>query len=114
MSLNIFATSVAAAGGRMPQDVTLDSKNMLPLLFGESKETLHEAMFWQQKSSQWAVRSGDWKLVAVKQRKNDVDFNYELYNLKTDIGEQKNLTGKNPAKVQELKALFAEWKKQMK
>jgi hypothetical protein len=31
----------------------------------------------------------------------------QLYNLKTDVGEKKNLAAENPKKVEELKALLA-------
>ena len=114
MSLDIFATSVAAAGGKMPEEVVFDSKNMLPILLGESNQILHDAMFWQQKASEWAVRKDNWKLVAHKKKKSDADFIYELYDLKTDIGETIDLSSKNPKKVMELKACFTEWEKQMK
>jgi len=114
ISLDIFATSVAAAKGTMPSGVIFDSKNILPVLCSETKETLHDAMFWQQKPSEWAVRSGKWKLVAIKKRKNDNDFVYELYDLDNDLREQTDLSSEKPAKVEELKSLFAEWKKQMK
>jgi len=114
ISLDIFATSVAAAGGGMPKDVVFDSKNMLPLLSGETTDALHDALFWQQKSTAWAVRRGSWKLVHMKPKKKTEDDIYELYNLRDDIGERVNLASKNPALVEELKIRFQGWKKQMK
>ncbi len=114
ISLDIFATSVAVAGGEMPGDVVFDSKNMLPVLLGESTAPLHDALFWQQRASDWAVRRGSWKLVHMKpKKKTDKDI-YELYNLTEDIGEKVDLADKNPEKVEELKTLFNSWKKQMK
>ncbi len=51
-----------------------------------------------------AVRSGDWKLLHFYEENN-----YELYNLKTDIGEEINLTKDHPEKVTELRGLLELW-----
>ena len=44
-----------------------------------------------------AVRVGDWKLIVHDGKK------YELFNLKEDIGEQKNVAEQNPEVVAKLK-----------
>ena len=49
-----------------------------------------------------AVRKGDWKLV-YRMRTGKL----ELYNLKEDIGEQRDLAASNPEKVKELAALLS-------
>ncbi|MBQ2394587.1 MAG: sulfatase, partial [Alistipes sp.] len=59
-----------------------------------------------------AVRKGDWKLV-YRMRTGTL----ELYNLKSDIGEQNNVAAANPEKVKELAAELSaklrEWKSPM-
>lgn len=53
-----------------------------------------------------SVRSGDWKLLRWYET-NDAHPNaHELYNLKDDIGETKNLAAQMPEKVKELDALI--------
>lgn len=53
-----------------------------------------------------AVRLGDWKLIEMLE-----DNSIALYNLKTDIGETKNLAGKYPEKTAEMYALLKSWRK---
>ena len=49
---------------------------------------------------------GDWKLVTVAQQGGSM-----LFNLREDIGEQKNLAASQPDKLRELQSAFAEWEK---
>jgi arylsulfatase A-like enzyme len=44
-----------------------------------------------------AIRLGDWKLIYYHTNQN-----FELFNLKNDLGEKKNLADENPGKVKEL------------
>jgi arylsulfatase A-like enzyme len=55
----------------------------------------HASLWWYHEGNR-TVRIGDWKLVAAK---NDP---WELYDLRTDRAEQKNLAAKRPDKVKEL------------
>ena len=53
-----------------------------------------------------SVRQGDWKLIRRFQPHRDYPDIHELYNLKADIGETKNLAATMPEKVKELDALI--------
>lgn len=53
-----------------------------------------------------AIRSGDWKLIEFFG-----DEGLELYNLKDDIGEKKNLASKYPERVSELQGQLAQWRR---
>ena len=55
-----------------------------------------------------AVRLGDWKLHEYFE-----DGALELYNLKDDISERKNLAKANPAKARELHKLLVDWRKKI-
>lgn len=52
-----------------------------------------------------SIRDGDWKLIEFFD-----DHHNELYNLKTDIGEQKDLAPIYPQKVKELAGKLAKWR----
>ena len=52
------------------------------------------------------VRSGDWKLFRWFETNRNVPEKYELYNLRADLGESKNLAAQLPEKVKELDALI--------
>ena len=55
------------------------------------------------------VRKGDWKLIRFYADGDDGSDRFELYNLKDDIGEAKNLAGEKPELVKELNALISEF-----
>lgn len=52
------------------------------------------------------VRKGDWKLIRFFADNADGSDRLELYNIKDDQGESKNLAAEKPALVQELNALI--------
>ena len=102
-SLDLFATAVEVAGGTMPSGTTFDSKSMLPILLGETKETNHPTLFWQQTKQSWSLRHENWKL--VKPTKGEL----ELYDLATDLSEATDLAGQHPDIVKQLHALYLDW-----
>lgn len=136
LSLDIFATCVAVAGGTPPED--LDGKNLLPLLSERADTSGHDALFWDQGTAErpdWAVRSGPWKLRQApgcgptrtycgadsygrptEERAGLTFFDYPtpsgliLVNLDDDPGERTNLAGEMPEKVAELTNLHKRWR----
>jgi hypothetical protein len=53
-----------------------------------------------------AVHSGDWKLIRVFHEGDKGAHAYQLYNLKSDLGETNNLAVQQPARVKQLDALI--------
>ena len=104
IQLDILPTSLAAAGEKADPAWKLDGVNLMPFLTGEKKDKPHETLYWRF-GEQWAIRKGDFKLVAAR-----LDGNQSrLFNLADDIGEAKDLTGSNPDKVKELKTAWDSW-----
>ncbi len=101
IQLDIFPTALAAAGLSAPAEAKLDGANLLPYLTGENKAAPHPSLFWRF-GRQRAVRAGDWKLV-------DTGDGAHLFNLTTDISEQKNLATEQPEKLKQLEDAYAEW-----
>jgi len=101
ISLDILPTALAAAGAPVANGDQLDGVNLLPYLTGHTVGAPHEALFWRY-GNQRAVRKDDWKLLQIGNR-------VRLYNLVQDIGEDKDLAAREPEKVQELEAAYAEW-----
>ncbi|HYN80660.1 MAG TPA: sulfatase [Gemmatimonadaceae bacterium] len=116
---DVFATSLAAAGIPVNSEWKLDGVNLLPFLTGAASGSPHDVLYWRL-GGMMAVRQGDWKLVKMHDglpRKDSVGMKdllaAELYNLKTDIGETKNLAAANPDKVRELAAVWLRWSDQL-
>ncbi len=71
-----------------------DGLSILPTLLGqEAKQKQHEFLYWEfhEQGSKQAVRMGDWKAVRF-----GAEGKLELYNLKDDIGETRDLAAQNP------------------
>ena len=104
IQLDILPTSLAAAGVAADPAWKLDGVDLLPYLTGEKDDRPHKTLYWRF-GHQWAIRHGDWKLVAG----NGGDLNGELFNLSEDISESKNLAAEKPDKVRELKGRWDRW-----
>ena len=77
---------------------------MLPSLLGRSdQQKEHEYLYWEfhEQGKRQAVRMGDWKGVRLDVAK-DPDGPIELYNLKDDIGERKDVAAQNPNIVKKI------------
>ena len=113
IQLDVLPTALGAAGVTAPPEWQLDGVNLLPYLTGKNAGEPHEALYWRF-GQQIALRRGDWKL--VKAPLNEAEARVrggtgttagaQLYHLKSDPGETKNLAGANPAKLQELAAVW--------
>jgi uncharacterized sulfatase len=83
--------------------VPTDGISIYPTFTGQKrKQKLHEYLYWEfnevyPTSEQQAVRSGDWKLIYYPSKKV-----HELYNLKTDVAETRNLAADYPEIVKQM------------
>lgn len=107
IQLDLLPTFVTAAGGKVDPSWKLDGVDLLPYVTGKKRGRPHETLFWRF-GQQWAIRKGDWKLVAARPDNNQ----QKLFNLKQDIGEAKDLLAEQPKKVAELKAEWDTWNAQ--
>jgi len=107
MNLDVTPTILAAAGKPIDAAEKLDGVDLVPFLSGKAPGRPHETMFWRF-GDQWAVRSGDWKLVVSKGGSGKP----ELYNLAADVGEKTDLAASEPARAAELQKLYDGWNAQ--
>lgn len=103
MTMDLFATSLEAAGGAPVPNI--DAKSFLKLLRSNQQAPFDRDLFWVRREgnlrymgeSSWAMRRGPWKLV-----KNSPMQPWELFNLADDPLEATDLAQKNGAKYREL------------
>lgn len=111
ISIDVFSTVLAAAGIEPPDELQLDSRDMLPALAGRLDRPLHEALYWnwidKDSDTGWAIRKGRWKLLADR-------GGIELYDLEADIGETRNLASSQSMIVQTLLAEYKQWQSQLR
>ena len=80
-----------------------DSRNMWKTFIGESQEGLP---YMLEEAKGLAVRKGDWKFIAGAGKKKGNQVQGQLFNLKEDIMEQKNLVKEKPELAKELSELL--------
>ncbi|GAB5406490.1 MAG: arylsulfatase [Aureliella sp.] len=111
---DIMATCAEVVGHDLPADAAEDSVSVLPVVLGqEPAKPLHDVVVHHSVSGHFAIRKGDWKLLfcrgsggwsppreveAAKRKLPKV----QLYNLRDDPKETKNLQAENPEVVAEL------------
>ena len=96
---DLFATCADLLGKDLPPDAAEDSISILPALLGKAKGPLREATIHQAPAG-LAIRQGDWKLITLR------NGTRELYNLKNDLSETRNLIEKNKEEAARLQKLL--------
>lgn len=123
--LDLFPTFLELAD-ISTKELTLDGKSLVPLLNRKDKAYIERPLFWHfpayleqgnaethdpifRSTPASVVRKGDWKLIQYY----ETDA-FELFNLRTDISEKKDLSKVEISKTEELKSILSEWKEQVK
>lgn len=123
---DIFATLASIVGYELPDDVAVDSFDMLPVLAGMQKEeeSVRPHMLTQSFRGEFQLRQGNWKYLAHKGSggnrydrgalqkfalKDDVpEAEGQLYDLGEDPGETRNLYFVEERRRTQMQALLAE------
>lgn len=106
---DLLPTIMAAAGGLVSADDELDGVNLLPLLEGREDELPERSLFWRRGGASrgiCAIRKGHYKL--WMNRSTNV---LRLFDLRTDVGERRDLASTNPNTTRSLLQEYGEWEK---
>ncbi len=107
---DVMPTLAEIAGAKAPAGI--DGISVVPELTGQ-RQRLPDYLYWESNQFErarndlnparrsQAVRMGDWKAIRLKP-----DAPIELYNLRQDPGESKNVAAANPAVVSRVKAIL--------
>jgi len=102
--MDFIRTFATLAGVETQQRLPIDGVDATDVLLGADRE-LHETFPYYWGSWLGAVRRGDWKLHITRNTWNGTPIpgEYpELYNLKTDLGETRNVAAEHPGVVAQL------------
>jgi arylsulfatase A len=110
-----FFPTLAELAGVPAEDPSIDGQSLLPLLRDPRRSLGRDALFFHYPhySNQGgrpggAIRAGRWKLIERYE-----DGSLELYDLESDIGEQRNLAAERPERAAELARRLAEWRERV-
>lgn len=112
-TVDYFPTFLELAGAKNDFKNEIDGISLTPL-FTKGGKLKSRPLFWHYPlprprflaaRSSGAVRNGDYKLIEFFDTGE-----FELYNLREDIGEQFNLAEKMPQKLTEMKTILFDWR----
>ena len=110
ITMDLTATILAATGSAIPNGVTLEGMNLLPILEGTSP-VVERILFWRVQTTnlnQRAVRSGSWKLI-----RDGGAGRTMLFDLSKDISERNDLAASHPDVTRRLHLQLAGWEKEV-
>jgi len=131
MNIDFFPTSLALAGLEPPQDRTIDGRDILGLMTGETEKTPHEAFFFYHVDELEAIRVGKWKYIrnihhyvwplpldkettlAGKMGRGRLGRWPILYDLDIDPSESYNLIDNHPEVGQRLLDRMVAWEEDL-
>ncbi|NBP88353.1 MAG: hypothetical protein EBU59_07575 [Planctomycetia bacterium] len=106
---DLLATIASVLAVDLPADAGEDSISLLPLLQGESQPVRQHAISCSIRGLP-AIRDGHWKLIlgpgSGGWSKGGEGSGLQLYDLATDLGEQKNLAAQEPERVAAMTAAY--------
>ena len=116
--LDMLATFASLTGQTLPADAAVDSMNVLPALLGQPHNKPVRDNFISHSGGTkgpFSVRQGSWVLVQGGGGKGyavarNAKAGPKLFNLATDLAQEKDLATENPEKVKELRALVEQLK----
>ncbi len=116
-TMDLMPTLLTAANAPKGSYAHCDGIDILPGI-EDSTKIQRDELVWDVGFA-WAVRKGDWKLKVMtnqkqadkisKKQHTDMGKGIELYNLKNDIGETKNLVSQYPNIVEKLTLIHENW-----
>ncbi|MEM6364284.1 MAG: arylsulfatase, partial [Planctomycetota bacterium] len=118
--IDVFPTLVAAAGATLPNDRTIDGRDLMPALTGQQSQWPDDrAMVLQVHRGNrpiaghhFGIRTKQWKLVHPTGFQNEVPDQVtpmELYRADIDPGESDDLSEQYPDVVRDLRGQYQNW-----
>ena len=106
---DLMPTFADAGGAPLPAGSSLDGVSFLRTLLGQPGQKPHEYLYWESPAKQGAqaVRMGDWKGVRLNVKRNP-SAKVQLFNLKSDPAESRDVAAEHPDVVQRIERLMRE------
>ncbi len=114
-TLDLFPTVASLTGATIPENLTLDGIDLSQFLADPATTVIEDRpfLYYARNGKPEAIRMGKWKLHISKSIgwnvKEQGAFEIALYNLKTDISEEKNLAMEFPQVVKKLSDLLRQF-----
>jgi arylsulfatase A-like enzyme len=109
ITMDLMPSILELAGSPVPEDHPIDAVSLVDF-FKNQEPFDRQSLFWRRagKQADRAMREGQWSLVIDKTDR------VELYDLKADIGQQKNVAEMNPERSSTMKKELLAWEDKVK
>ena len=105
ISLDLFATCMAAAGIIPSYNDHLDGVNLLPYIGGKKEKSLERTLYWRvANGEEYAIRKGAYKLIKSSYKNKTM-----LFDLEHDHKEINDISSEHPEIVTQLHELYERW-----
>lgn len=94
-SMDLLPSFAGLAGVELKTRGPIDGKDITAVMAGSDKSPRHEMLYYSRAGALHGLRQGDWKIRIAGKK--------ELYNLKDDISESRNLAEAMPEKVESMR-----------
>ena len=117
VSTDLYPTilDIASLSGDPEHNATVDGRSLVPLLKEPAARLDRDELCWHfphyyygMNTPVSSIRAGDWKLIEYLD-----DGRVELYDLKDDLGEKKDLAETHPAKADEFRRRLHAWRRRI-
>jgi arylsulfatase len=112
--LDVFPTLAEITGAEVPRSVQFDGRSLVPLLKDPQADWPDRLLFTHV--GRWEKgKAGESKFAncAVRNARFQLVNNLELYELKTDPGERRNVIAEHAEAVAQLRAAYDQWWKEI-
>jgi arylsulfatase A-like enzyme len=108
-TLDFLPTFLTASGAKLsdPTYSKLEGKNLIQMINKASASDYNRSLFWYVNTNKGCMRKGDFKMVFLPKQQP------QLYNLKNDISETKDLFGEYKNITDEMTKEYLNWTKQL-
>ncbi|WP_286171763.1 sulfatase family protein [Gracilibacillus phocaeensis] len=116
---DFMATVAEVIGYSLQENEGVDSRSHLLFWKGKQRGPLHEAIVHHSINGSFSIRQGRWKLELCPGsggwsyprpgEESEMDPEFQLYDLETDIQEKRNIVREHPDKVEELVSLLTKF-----
>jgi uncharacterized sulfatase len=111
ISVDLYPTILEATRVKAIQEQVLDGVSLMSVLRDSAIALPREALYWHyphyhHSRPSGAIRTGDWKAIEFFDTGE-----VELYDLRDDLGESKNLAGAMPDRAQDLRDRLRVWRR---
>ena len=106
LSMDWLPTLARLTDARIPDELQLDGVDLTDLIY-DRKPLTERYVYWKA-GNKWAIRKGTLKLISESPKEPPA-----LFDLSTDLGEQRDLSQEFPETVQVLEEQYAAWRAEL-